>query len=137
MTFEEAKKLLTDLRAAKRRANAIKARIADLESDYDSIQSSLGGDGTHSSMPASRVEQGALRVQEEREKHILALETYFSIEDKLADALDTLEPIERDIIVGCYMDGKYNWQVGESVGYSIESVKIFKRRAIKKIANSL
>ena len=31
MTFEETRDLLIDLRAAKRRANAIKRRIADLE----------------------------------------------------------------------------------------------------------
>lgn len=138
MTFEEAKKLLSDLRAAKRRANAIKARIADLESDATSIQSALSGNGmTSGDTMRSRVEELAIKVESEREKHMLALEAYFAIEDKLADALDTLEPIERDIIIGCYMDGKYNWQVGESIGYSVESVKIYKRRAIRKIADNL
>ncbi len=137
MTFEEAKKLLSDMRAAKRRANAIKARIADIESDYASIQSSLGGDGTHGGITQSRVEQLALRVQEEREEHIRALETYFALEDKLSDALDTLEPIERDIIIGCYMDGKCNWQVGELVGLEERTVRRHKRKALQKIADML
>lgn len=137
MTFEEAKKLLADLRAAKRRANAIKSRIADIEGDYASIQSSLGGDGTHGGITQSRVEQLALRVQEEREKHMLALEAYFALEDKLSDALDTLEPIERDIIIGCYMDGKYNWQIGEIQHCSVETIKRHKRKAIIKISKFL
>lgn len=137
MTYEEAKKLLADLRAAKRRANAIKERIADLESDYASIQSSLGGDGTHGGITQSRVEQLAIRVQEEREKHMLALETYFALEDKLSDALDTLEPIERDIIIGCYMDGKCNWQVAQDVGYDIRTIIRKKKSALKKISDSI
>lgn len=137
MTFEVAKKLLADLRAAKRRANAIKARMADIESDYASIQSSLGGDGFHGGITQSRVEQLALRVQEEREEHIRALETYFALEDKLSDALDTLEPIERDIIIGCYMDGKCNWQVAQDVGYEKRNVQYIKVRAIKKLADSI
>lgn len=137
MTFEEAKKLLADLRVAKRRANAIKSRIADIEGDYASIQSSLGGDGTHGGITQSRVEQLAIRVQEEREKHMLALESYFAIEDKLASALDTLEPIERDIIIGCCMDGKYNWQVAQDVGYEKRNVQYIKVRAIKKLADSI
>lgn len=137
MTFEQAKNLLADMRAAKRRANAIKSRIADIESDYASIQSSLSGDGFHGGITQSRVEQLALRMQEEHEKHIRALEAYFALEDKLADALDTLDPIERDVIVGCYMDGKPNWQVAQDVGYSVETVKRRKRRATKKIAQLL
>lgn len=38
MTFNEAKTILSNMRAAKRRANAIKARIADIEGDYASIR---------------------------------------------------------------------------------------------------
>ena len=125
------------MRAAKRRANAIKSRIADLEGDYASIQSSLSGDGFHSGITQSRVEQLAIRVQEEREEHIRALETYFALEDKLSNALDTLEPIERDIIIGCYMDGKCNWQVAQDVGYEKRNVQYIKVRAIKKLADSI
>lgn len=134
MTFEQAKTLLTDMRAAKRRANAIKARIADLESDYASIQSSLGGDGTYGGTVQSRVEQLALRVAEERERHMAALEAYFALEDRLAASIDTLDPMERDVIIGCYMDGRRNWEVGEEVGYSVETIKRYKRRAIKKMS---
>lgn len=138
MTFDETKALLKDLCAAKKRANAIKRRIADLGSDYESIQSALCGDGMpHGSTVGSRIEQLVIRVTAERERHMAALEEYFAIEDKLAFALETLSPIEQDVIVGCYMDGKCNWQVGQDINYSVESVKIYKRRAIHKIAKLL
>lgn len=138
MTFEEAKKLLTDMRAAKRRANAIKARIADLESDATSIQSALSGNGMPSGgTMRSRVEELAIRVEEEREKHMKALEAYFSIEDKLAAALDSLDPLEKDIIVGCYMDGKPNWKVGRDLYLSLRTVERKKSLSIKKLSKIL
>ncbi|MCM1237741.1 MAG: hypothetical protein NC489_47365 [Ruminococcus flavefaciens] len=135
MTFEEAKSLLSDMRAAKRRANAIKARIADLESDYASIQSALKGNGMPSgNTVGSRVEELALRVETEREKHMAALEKYFALEDKLASAIDMLEPMEREVILAFYLDGKPNWKVGESVGLEERTVRRRKRKAIQKIA---
>ena len=137
MTFEEAKALLADMRAAKRRSNVIKARIADLESDYASIQSSLGGDGTHGGVMQSRVEQLALRVAAEREKHMAALEELFTLEDRLSDAIDTLDFDEREVILSCYFDGNPNWKVGEAIGCSPETVKRRKRRAIHKISQIL
>ena len=138
MTFIEAKEMLSDMRAAKRRANAIKARIADLESDAESIQSALSGNGipTGNAM-TSRVEELALRIETEREKHIAALETYFAIEDKLAAAIDTLDPLEREVILAFYLDGKPNWRVGEIIGLEERSVRRYKRKAIQKIADNL
>lgn len=137
MTFEEAKSLLQDMRAAKRRANALKARIAHLESDSDSIRSSLGGDGTHGGITQSRVEQLALRIEAEREKHMAALEAYFELEDKLAEAIDTLDPTEKEVIVSFYMDGNRNWEVGQIVGYDLRTIIRKKNSAIKKIADKL
>lgn len=138
MTFEEAKALLLDMRAAKRRANAIKRRVAELESDYDSIQSALSGDGLpHGSAIVSRTEQLALRVASEREKHLQALEAYFAIEDKLAAAIESLEPLEKDIIIGCYMDGYPNRKVAQIANCSEETVYRHKRNGIKKIASIL
>lgn len=137
MTVEEAKSLLMDMRAAKRRANAIKARIADLESDADSISSALNNSGIVGGEMRSRVEQLAIKVETEREKHVAALEAYFALEDKLAAAIDTLEPTEKEIIIGCYMDGKCNWQVAQEVGYERRNVQYIKSRAIKKISEKI
>ncbi len=54
MTYEEARSLLSDMRAAKRRANAIKARIADIESDAESINSALNNSGVSGGIMHSR-----------------------------------------------------------------------------------
>jgi RNA polymerase sigma factor (sigma-70 family) len=137
MTYLEVRNLLSDMRAAKRRANSIKARIADLESDAESINSALNNSGVSGGSMRSRVEELALKIESEREKHVAALETYFALEDKLSTALDSLDPIEKDVIIGCYLDGKYNWQVGESIGYSVETIKRKKRSAIRKISEKL
>lgn len=134
MTFEETRDLLIDLRAAKRRANAIKRRIADLESDRASIQSALAGGMPHGNEFYSRVESLAVRIETERERHMAALQAYFDIEDKLAAAVESLEPTEREIILGCYLDGKPIWKVADEVGYSERNVKYIKNRAINKIS---
>ena len=138
MTFEEARNLLAQMRAAKRRANLLKARISDLESDAESIRSALGGEGMPTGVAIrSRVEELAIRIETEREKHMAALEEYFAVEDKLSFAIDTLTPDEKEIILMFYLDGKRNWQVAETVHYSIETVKRHKRRAIRKISQLL
>lgn len=137
MTFEEAKRLLIDLRAARRRANAIKNRIADLEGDRGSIQSALEGGMPHGNAFYSRVESLAVKIETEREKHMAALQAYFDIEDKLAAAVGLLDPVEQDIIIGCYMDGKPNWKVAEETGYCERNIKYIKKEAIYKMSEVL
>lgn len=137
MTYLEVRNLLSDMRAAKRRAHSIKARIADLESDAESINSALNNSGVSGGSMRSRVEELAIKIESEREKHISALETYFALEDKLSAALDSLDPIERDVIIGCYMDGKTNWKVAQDVGYEKRNLQYIKSRAIKKISEKL
>lgn len=137
MTFEETRDLLIDLRAAKRRANAIKRRIADLEGDRASIQSALAGGMPHGNEFYSRVESLALRIETERERHMEALQAYFDIEDKLAAAVALLDPIEQDIIIGCYMDGKQNWKVADEVGYDVRHLIRKKNKAIRDISDRI
>lgn len=137
MTYEEARSLLSDMRAAKRRANAIKARIADIESDAESINSALNNSGVSGGIMRSRVEELAVKIETEREKHIAALEKFFELEDKLAAAIDSLEPIERDVIVGCYLDGKMDWQVWNNIGYEKRNFYYIKKRSIENIAKKL
>ena len=137
MTYLEVRNLLADMRAAKRRANAINARIADIESDAESINSALSNSGVSGGAMRSRVEELAIKIESEREKHIAALETYFALEDKLSEALDTLDPIERDVIIGCYLDGKTNWKVAQELGYEERTIRRKKNRAIEKISKKI
>ena len=85
----------------------------------------------------SRVEELALRIETEREKHMAALEAYFVLEDKLAIAIDTLEPIEKEVILAFYLDGKSLWKIAELTNYSKETVCRKKSYAIHKIADLL
>lgn len=137
MTYQEVRSLLADMCAAKRRANAIKARIADIESDAESINSALSNSGVSGGAMRSRVEELAIKIESEREKHIAALETYFALENKLSEALDTLDPLERDVIIGCYLDGKTNWKVGEDLFLGLRTVERKKSYAIKKLSKLL
>ncbi len=137
MTYEEARDLLSDMRAAKRRAQAIKARIADLEDDAVNINSSLGGDITHGGISQSRVEQLVIRIESEREKYITVLEAYFKRKDILMAAIDMLEPMEKEIILAFYMDNKPLWKIAKLVNYSIETVCRKKNSGIRKIADFL
>ena len=137
MTYLEVRNLLADMRAAKRRANAIKARIADIESDAESINSALSNSGVSGGAMRSRVEELAIKIESEREKHIAALETYFALEDKLSEALDTLDPIERDVIIGCYLDGKTYWNVAKELGFEERTIRRKKNRAIEKISKKI
>ena len=137
MTYDEAKSLLSDMQAAKCRANAIKARIADLESDAESIQSALNNSGVSGGIMRSRVEELAVKIEAEREKHIAALEAFFELEDKLAAAIDTLDPIEKEIILAYYLDGKTNWKIGDELNYSEVYIRKIKERAAKKVAKKL
>lgn len=138
MTFEEVRNLLAQMRATKRRANMLKARIADLESDAESIRSALGGEGMPTGAAIrSHVEELAIRIETEREKHMAALEEYFAVEDKLSFAIDTLTPDEKEIILMFYGEGKRNWQIGRHVGIDERTVRRHKRNAIRKIADFL
>ena len=66
-----------------------------------------------------------------------ALEAYFALEDRLAAAVALLDPIEQDIIIGCYMDGKTNWQVADDVGYDVRHLIRTKNKAIRDISGRI
>ena len=137
MTYEEARSLLSEMGAAKRRANAIKARIADLESDAESISSALNNSGVSGGEMVSRVEALVIKIETEREKHMAALEAFFELEDRLSVAINTLSEIEKEVILAFYLDGKPKWQIADDIGYCMETVKNYKKRAERKIADML
>ena len=66
-----------------------------------------------------------------------ALQAYFDIEDRLAAAVALLDPIEQDIIIGCYMDGKQNWKVADEVGYDVRHLIRKKNKAIRDISDRI
>lgn len=138
MTFEEARSLLNSLRAKKRRVQAIRNRITELNSDAGMLQSSLGGDGMpHGTDIRDSTAQLALRIAEMRERFEAALDECFAIEDRLAETVNTLSDDEQYIIIECYMSGKSIWKVSEEMGYCDRTVKRKKRQAIEKIAKML
>ena len=48
-----------------------------------------------------------------------------------------LEPVEQDIIIGCYMDGKPNWKVAEDVGYEVRHLIRRKNKAIQNLSDKI
>lgn len=143
MTFEEAKDLLMDMRAAKRRAGAIKARLNELESDYSALipltakYGAQSGNSHSSGNSLSTVAIAVERLETERIKFSTALEKVFRMEDELTAAINTLPPIEQDIIIGYYLDGKEHWKLANECGYSIETIKRKKNGGIRKISERL
>ena len=137
MTFEETKQLLRMLWSRRKQVDAIQERIDLFRKDYGSIQSMLGGDVVSGGVLTSKVETLALRVLSEQEKYMKALERYFEIEDKLKDAIDELTGEEQEIIIESYMQGYPDWRIGQTLNYSVETIKRRRKGAIYKISKKL
>lgn len=136
MTFEEVKKLLSDVRHAKQRARAINARIAELYGFGANIQSSLNnGIGRGKGSVSSPAEDLAVRILSEQERLATALKEVFTLEDKLRKAIISLTTVEQDVITGYYLDGKTHYKLAEELSYSQSYIEQLKRRAIKKLTS--
>lgn len=136
MQTEEARELLKQVKAARRRALAIKQSLLELESDIAALSSPLGRVSIRSQPQNSVVENAYFRVEKRREDFAEALIRVYELEDKLQQAISKLTPIEQEIITGFYMKDKTNYQLARGIGYSVRSIKYIKAGAIEKIAKS-
>lgn len=136
MTFEDTRAVLIDWRVARRRVKTISERMSETEKYIEQLCGGLDRD-LIPHVYAQPIETAVERLEEQRKKFAEAIAFAFALEDKIANALGGLDRNEYDVIVGYYMDGKPNWRVAQDLNYSVEAIKVIKRRAIQKISEIL
>ena len=72
----------------------------------------------------------ALRVDE----HIRAAA---ELEGRYMDAISSLEPLDRAIIIDGYVNGKAYWKIGRDIGYTERGIQKRVTIAIEKIAAAM
>ena len=107
------------------------------KTDYGSIQSIMSGEVVGGGEFVSKVERLAERVLLEEEKFVKALDEYFAIEDRLAEAIGDLSPEENEVIVEFYMQGYSERKIARIMNYSESTVKRRRVQAIRKISKKI
>lgn len=54
-------------------------------------------------------------------------------EERYIEAINSLEPIDKAIILDSYINGRAYWQIGQKIGFSEEGI----RKRVKKILSTL
>lgn len=137
MSFEETKELLKMLARKRKVVDTIQARINVYKTDYGSIQSIMSGEVVGGGEFVSKVERLAERVLLEEEKFVKALDEYFAIEDRLAEAIGDLSPEENEVIVEFYMQGYSERKIARLMNYSESTIKRRRVQAIRKISKKI
>lgn len=136
MTYDETKDMLDDIKYAKRRALNIRRDIRELELNIDALvlRPAAGGERVQSQTSESTVERVVLRLERLRERFAEALDDIMDREDRLFAAVEELNPVEKDIIIGYYLRDKTHDRLGKECNYSLRSVNYIKGNAIKKLS---
>ena len=139
MTFEETKKRLIELKRSKRRAVNLRRDIRELELNIDALvlRPAAGGERVQSQTSDSTVERVVLRLERLRERFAEALDDIMDKEDRLFAAVEELNPVEKDIIIGYYLRDKTHDRIGKECGYGLRSINYIKSNAIKKLSKIL
>lgn len=139
MTYDETKDMLNDIKNAKRRALNIRRDIKELEMNIDALvlRPSAGGERVQCQPAESTVERVALRLERLRERFAKALDDIMDQEDRLFAAVEELNPVEKDIIIGYYLRDKTHDRLGKECGYTDRNIKYIKSRAIRKLSGKL
>ncbi len=129
--MKEINEVKKDLRELKHHAHAIEklkmaqnthlARISMLErmEKTDKIKEIIECERRHIEL---------LPISEEIERARL-------LEEKYIDAISTLGPIEKSIIIDTYINGIPYWKIGITLGYSEEGIRKRLAKALKEIAS--
>lgn len=136
MTYDETKDMLDDIKFAKRRALNIRRDIRELELNIDALilRPAAGGERVQSQTSDSTIERVVLRLERLRERFAEALDDIMDKEDRLFAAVEELNPVEKDIIIGYYLRDKTHDRLGKECGYTDRNIKYIKQRAILKIS---
>lgn len=136
MTYDETKDMLDDIKFAKRRALNIRRDIRELELNIDALvlRPAAGGERVQSQTSDSTAERVVLRLERLRERFSEALDDIMDKEDRLFAAVEELNPVEKDIIIGYYLRDKTHDRLGRECSYSLRSINYIKCNAIKKLS---
>lgn len=146
MTYDEVKKLLEDMRAQERLCLRIEEEIKNIlgiyitlgcPSGYPKETMPIPVDGGGRQPYLMSLERLNERLGKRREVFVAELTKKFDLEDKLAEAIQTLTPVQQEIIVGYYMHNNTHYKLANACGYCDRQIKRIKREAINKIARIL
>lgn len=128
--------MLDDIKFAKRRALNIRRDIRELELNIDALvlRPAAGGERVQSQTSDSTAERVVLRLERLRERFSEALDDIMDKEDRLFAAVEELNPVEKDIIIGYYLRDKTHDRLGRECSYSLRSINYIKCNAIKKLS---
>ena len=124
-------KVKQDLRRLRKLSHAIAAELKAKESHERRLLylRSIDDPGEDVLIDIMRTEDAikALRVDE----HIRAAA---ELEGRYMDAISSLEPLDRAIIIDGYINGKAYWKIGRDIGYTEAGIKKRVSAAIESIA---
>lgn len=128
--------MLDDIKFAKRRALNIRRDIRELELNIDALvlRPAAGGERVQSQTSDSTAERVVLRLERLRERFSEALDDIMDKEGRLFAAVEELNPVEKDIIIGYYLRDKTHDRLGRECSYSLRSINYIKCNAIKKLS---
>ena len=136
MTYEEAVKLLMQLRCKRAIVNRLRARIEEVRQDYSAIASGLSGIGSKNADCMTKAEMLVDKVLEVQKRYETALNEFLELESRLYDNFYDLNEEERYVVLESYMSGKPAWKIGNELGYSERTIKRRRVNAIKKICKN-
>lgn len=139
MTYDETKDMLDDIKFAKRRALNIRRDIREMELNIDALvlRPAAGGERVQSQTSDNTVERVVLRLERLRERFAEALDDIMDKEDRLFAAVEELNPVEKDIIIGYYLRDKTHDRLGKECSYSVRQTIRIKNNAIAKISEKV
>lgn len=139
MTREELKTIFYEYKNAERKLRGLRNRLAEIRSDYSALSSALSNVGMpHGGTSEPKIERLTDKLLEIEKKYIMAIETFMTAEDRLADAFQIadLTAEEKDVLIDAYVNGKPAWKTAQEMGWSDRTVKRRKYKAIEKLCKN-
>ena len=139
MTFEETKEKLAEIKREKHRLLNLRRDMREASENIDALtlRPSWGIERVQSQSSETTVERLVLRLEALRERFEKQLDRVMDLEDKLFAAIEELTPVEKEIIIGCYLRDKTHKQLSRECFCCVRSVNYLKKQAIEKISSKI
>lgn len=138
MTYEEVKNLLKSVRSKKSRLLAMQAYIAEERQLMLGVAAPQfdGVSVVHSQEngPEERITKFIDRLNKWNERYDKLFGEMCEEEDKLADMMQRLSPVEYEVILNRYLKGQSIRKTANLMNYQEDSIRQICYRAVKKMA---